>query len=142
MRRPNLGYYVTMVNTIVTDTEKIGASLHSDFELIRTAIDQEQTATVEEAKRLAILENFQTGTQKYQEMLAKIKQLTPPATIMGIHKTFERAYTDYVAGCEAMVASVTDTIQPAAFNAAELAQDQATDEIAGAIQKMTQKVIR
>lgn len=55
-----------------------------------------------------IVHLFEEGTKKYRVILKKISQLRPPAKVMGIHKSFEKAYTSYVAGCEEM----TQSIQP------------------------------
>ncbi|MHC9000218.1 hypothetical protein [Enterococcus bulliens] len=142
MKKPDLGYYISMVNTIVNDTEKIGTTLNHSFEEIRTAIDDHKTAELSQERLAEIVAEFQGGTDKYKLMLEQISTLRPPARILGIHKKFERSYMAYVAGCEEMVLSLQPKVDIEAFNAAEAKQDQATDEIAVSIQKMTQMLMR
>lgn len=63
---------------------------------------------------------------------------------MGIHKKFERAYLSYVAGCEEMIQSINveKGIDTDLFEASEKKQDQATDDISLAIQKMTNLLMK
>ncbi|MDN6569054.1 MAG: hypothetical protein L0L19_09155, partial [Tetragenococcus halophilus] len=57
--------------------------------------------------------------------------------VMGAHKKFERSYQNYVDGCEEMIESISNEVDVKAFNAAEQKQDEATDGIASALQKIT-----
>ncbi|KAF1295528.1 hypothetical protein BAU15_03010 [Enterococcus sp. JM4C] len=142
--RPNLGFYVQTINDIVTDTEKIGEEMNPSYEKLRTALDENKLDSLssEELKEISTL--FETGTDKYRAMSKKISTLRPPAAVMGIHKKFERSYLNYVAGCEEMLNSINtaDGIDKAAFDAAEEKQDTATDEIAFAIQRMTNLLLK
>ncbi len=136
--RPNLGYYVQTINDIVQDTEQIGETMNPDYEVIRQAIDEEKLSELTPEKMAGTIESFQEGTAKYKAMLEKIGTLRPPAKVMGIHKKFERSYQKYVAGCEEMILSLQgDAIDTELFNASEKKQDEATDEISFAIQRMT-----
>lgn len=136
--RPNLGYYVQTINDIVQDTEQIGETMNPDYEVIRQAIDEEKLSELTPEKMAGTIESFQEGTAKYKAMLKKIGTLRPPAKVMGIHKKFERSYQKYVAGCEEMILSLQeDAIDTELFNASEKKQDEATDEISFAIQRMT-----
>ncbi len=142
MKRPDLGYYLSMINSIVTDTEQTGTQLNDAFEEVKGAIERKEIASFDDARRMEIVELFQTGTDKYRLMLEQISKLQPPARILGNHKKFEHAYKSYVAGCEEMILSLEDGIDVEAFYAAEEKQDQATDAIAAAIQKMTQVMVK
>lgn len=94
-------------------------------------------------ERLETIEaSFKKGTDKYRLMLEQISKLRPPATVMGIHKKFERAYTKYVSGCEEMILSIADGVDREAFDASEKKQDEATDEISFAIQRMTALLLK
>ncbi|MGX7196767.1 hypothetical protein [Enterococcus olivae] len=135
--KPNLGFYVQKINDIVKDTEAIGEEMNPCFEEIRQAIDEDKTAEISEEKRNEIVKVFEEGTKKYQAMKTTIAALRPPARVMGIHKKFERSYFEYVEGCEEMIASLSEGVDAAAFNAAEAKQDEATDTIAFSIQRMT-----
>ena len=135
--KPNLGFYVQKINDIVQDTEAIGGDMHPCFEEIREAIDTDKIETVTDERRAEIVAIFEEGTQKYQAMQQTVSALRPPARVMGIHKKFERAYTEYVEGCVEMIASIKEGINVEAFNASEQKQDEATEIIAFSIQRMT-----
>ncbi len=62
---------------------------------------------------------FKEGTQFYQLNLEKIGMLKAPAKVMGNHKSFEKAYIQYVAGCQEMTDSLLPEVNEEAFNAAE-----------------------
>ena len=141
---PNLGYYVQTVDKIVKETEAIGETMHPKYEKIREAIDQKKTAELTQAELVETVELFDQGTEKYRNMLKKISTLRPPAKVMGIHKNFEKAYKNYVAGCEKMTQSIQPEkgINAEQFDASEAKQDQATDDISAAIQKMTNLLMK
>lgn len=140
--KPNLGYYVQKISNVIQDTEAMGEDMHPCYEEIRTAIDNEHVEEISPERLSEIAATFAEGTQKYEAMLVTIKGLRPPARVMGIHKKFENAYSEYVAGCQEMVASVTDTVNPATFNAAEDKQDKATDAISFAFQRMSSLLLK
>ncbi|WP_430610195.1 hypothetical protein [Enterococcus sp. DIV0876] len=140
--RPNLGYYVQTINDLVKETEAIGENMHPNYEEIRQAIDEKKIADLSQERLAEIAETFKEGTEKYRLMLKKISQLRPPANVMGIHKKFERAYMSYVAGCDEMILSIADGVDTEAFDAAEQKQDQATDDISFAIQRMTALLLK
>ena len=141
---PNIGYYVQSVDRMVKETEEIGEQMHPKYQVIREAIDQKKTEDLSPEELAEIVHLFEEGTKKYRVILKKISQLRPPAKVMGIHKSFEEAYTSYVAGCEEM----TQSIQPESgvdhdlFDASEEKQDQATENISSAIQKMTNLLLK
>ncbi|MDT2755831.1 hypothetical protein P7G51_00320 [Enterococcus asini] len=136
--KPNIGFYVQKINDIVKDTEAIGEQMNPNYEVIRQAIDEDKLATLTPESLAETREIFEAGTDKYREMLSTIGGLRPPAKVLGIHKKFERAYENYVAGCEEMIASIKeDQVDVPAFNAAESKQDEATEVISFSIQRMT-----
>ncbi|WP_368251466.1 hypothetical protein [Enterococcus sp. 2201sp1_2201st1_B8_2201SCRN_220225] len=136
--KPNIGFYVQKINDIVKDTEAIGEKMNPNYEVIRQAIDEDKLATLTPENLAETREIFEAGTGKYREMLSTIGGLRPPAKVLGIHKKFERAYENYVAGCEEMIASIKeDQVDVPAFNAAESKQDEATEVISFSIQRMT-----
>ncbi|MGM9903224.1 hypothetical protein A5844_001980 [Enterococcus sp. 10A9_DIV0425] len=141
---PNIGYYVQSVDQIVKETETIGESMHPKYERIREAIDQNKLTELSHEELKETVELFENGTKKYRELLKKISSLRPPAKAMGIHKKFEKAYLSYVAGCEEMTQSIQleKGVDAELFNAAEAKQDQATDDISAAIQKMTNLLLK
>ncbi|GAB7305481.1 MULTISPECIES: hypothetical protein [Enterococcus] len=140
--RPNLGFYVQTINDLVKETEKIGETMNPNYEEIRQALDKKKESELSPERLETIEASFKKGTDKYRLMLEQISKLRPPATVMGIHKKFERAYTKYVAGCEEMILSIADGVDREAFDAAEKKQDEATDEISFAIQRMTALLLK
>lgn len=64
MKRPDLAYYLTTINTVVTDTEQIGTDLNDAFEEIKGAIENKAAANFDDARRLEIIALFQEGTDK------------------------------------------------------------------------------
>ena len=140
--RPNLGFYVQTINDLVKETEAIGEKMNPNYEEIRKAIDEKKEAEVTPERLAEITRIFKEGTDKYRLMLEKISKLRPPANVMGNHKKFERAYMKYVAGCDEMILSLDNKIDQEAFDAAEAKQDEATDEISFAIQRMTALLLK
>ncbi|MBP1040418.1 hypothetical protein I6N95_05255 [Vagococcus sp. BWB3-3] len=141
----NLGFYIQKINDIVKETEAIGETMNPYFEEIRTAIDNETVGQLSADKLTEIHDNFAKGTTSYQGLLDTIKGLKAPAKVIGIHKKLEKSYTDYVAGCQAMVESINPsevTVDAAAFDKAEKKQDETTDTIAFCIQRMTSLLMK
>ena len=125
--RPNLGFYVQTINDIVKTTEDIGEVMNPYYEEVRQAIDKNKVNDLT-AERIA-------------EIQAKFK---PTPQVLGIHKKFQHAYTEYVAGCNEMIlATDPETgIDAELFNASEEKQDQATDELTFAITRMSNILLK
>ncbi|MGM0213444.1 hypothetical protein [Enterococcus sp. AZ109] len=138
--RPNVGFYAGEINALIKNTEEMGEKLHPSYEEIRTAIDEKKELDSERVSE--IHELFAEGTKFYQLNLEKIKLLKPPAKVMGNHKKFEKAYTEYVAGCQEMTDSLVPEVNVEAFDAAEQKQDNATDVIYKTIQKITNLLLK
>ena len=144
MKKANLGFYIQKINDVVTTSEEVGEEMNPSYETIRGAIDAENTAELTAEELASTKELFLSGTNKYRELLAEIKGLKAPAKVMGIHKKLEKAFADYVNGCQEMVDSI-DTEKSAVneelFNSSEAKQDEATDTISFCIQRVTQLVL-
>ncbi|MBM7710678.1 hypothetical protein [Enterococcus xiangfangensis] len=140
--RPNTGFYAREINEIVQNTEKMGERLHPSYEEIRQAIDDKKITEFDQEKLSEIHELFKEGTQFYQLNLEKIGLLKAPAKVMGNHRSFEKAYAQYVIGCQEMTDSLLPTVDEAVFNAAEKKQDDATDTIYKTIQKITNLLLK
>ncbi|MDN6732781.1 MAG: hypothetical protein L0L58_04615 [Tetragenococcus koreensis] len=127
--KPNPNFYVQKINQIVKDTEKVGEDMNPNYE--------ENIAELTEERQLEAVEVFKEGTAKYRDFLKTLSGLRAPARVMGAHKKFERSYQNYVDGCEDMIESISNEVDVKAFDAAEQKQDEATDGIASALQKIT-----
>lgn len=141
---PNIGYYVQTVDRMVKETEEIGEQMHPKYQVIREAIDQKKTAKLTSEELAEIIHLFEEGTEKYRIIAKKISQLRPPVKVIGIHKNFEKAYLSYVAGCEEMIQSIQPEtgVDSELFDASEEKQDNATEKISSAIQKMTNLLLK
>ena len=135
--KPNPNFYAQKINQIVKDTEKVGEDMNPNYEEIRGLIDEDNIAELTEERQLEAVEVFKEGTAKYRDFLKTLSSLHAPARVMGAHKKFERSYQDYVDGCEDMIESISNEVDVKAFDAAEQKQDEATDGIASALQKIT-----
>lgn len=135
--KPNPNFYVQKINQIVKDTEKVGEDMNPNYEEIRGLIDEDNIAELTEERQLEAVEVFKEGTAKYRDFLKTLSSLRAPARVMGAHKKFERSYQNYVDGCQDMIESISNEVDVKAFDAAEQKQDEATDEIASALQKIT-----
>ena len=120
----------------------MGERLHPSYEEIRTALDEKTMADFDPSHLSEIHELFKEGTQFYKLNLEKISLLKPPAKVMGNHKSFQKAYVDYVAGCQEMTDSLLPQVNEEAFDAAEKKQDAATDTIYKTIQKITNLLLK
>lgn len=142
--RPNLGYYVQTINTIVNETEQLGEKMNPSYEKIRTAIDKDKLSNLSAAELKEIVKLFEEGTTSYRELLEKINKLRPPAKVIGIHKKLEKAYFNYVAGCEEMTKSIDpeNGVDIAAFDQSEKKQDESSDTIMFSIEKMTNTLMK
>lgn len=140
---PDLGFYVQKINQLVQDTEAVGEKMHPKYMIIREAIDQSELAKLDANTVDEIIQTFEVGTKEYEQMLNKLNGLRPPARILGLHKRLYAAYRNYVAGCQAMITSLQQTpIDVEGFNVAEKQQDEATDTIGSAIQRMMMLLLK
>lgn len=144
MKKPNLGFYIQKINDVVTASEEIGEEMNPSYELIREAIDSDKVAEVTAEELKSTKELFLSGTEKYRGLLAEIKGLKAPVKVMGIHKKLEKAFTNYVEGCQEMVDAIdvdNSSVDQELFNTSEAKQDEATDLISFCIQRVTQLVM-
>ena len=112
--------------------------------LKQQAIDKNKVNDLTAERIAEIQAKFKEGTEKYELMLKKVGTLKPTPQVLGIHKKFQHAYTEYVAGCNEMIlATDPETgIDADLFNASEEKQDQATDELTFAITRMSNILLK
>src|SRR5699024_12198067 len=65
--KTNPNFYAQKISQVVQETETIGEKMNPDYELIRNLIDKDQLNQLSEEKRQIIVENFQAGTDQYQD---------------------------------------------------------------------------
>ena len=144
MKKPNIGHYLKVINTIVTDSEKVGEEMNPSYEIVRHAIDDGKVSDLTVEQLTEIKNQFSTGTEHYRVMENALTQLKAPVKVLGIHKKLEKAFNDYVEGCQEMVDSIDaehGKVDSEAFDLSEAKQDAATDGISFCIQRITQIIM-
>lgn len=133
--------YGNLIAAVVRGMEAEQEALNPKFEQLRTAIDEDKLADINADDYAATKSAFAEGTATYQQQLDSLTTADAPARLMGNHKLLVAAYTDFVAGCQAMTDSLGKdkaSLDVAAFNAAEQAQDAATEQIMKHLQRVSQ----
>lgn len=124
-----MAHYAQVIDQMIQTTERLTTDLNGDYELLKSAIATDTIGDISNDQWTSIKANFNRGVADYQANLATVKAVRPPAKALGIHHLLLSAYTDYVAGCVQMAASVdatAHTIDTAAFAAAEKQQDDSS----------------
>lgn len=133
-------HFSNVMQQVMGGTEEEQDVLNPKFQALRQAIDNGTLAAFDPAAYQTTKKMFAKGTEKYQALLKALTDVTPPARFIGTHKLLIAAYRDFVAGCQAMTSSLADgpeKLDVAAFNAAEKAQDVATERIMTQLSKIT-----
>lgn len=144
MKKPNIGQYLQVINAVVTESEKIGEKMNPSYEIIRKAIDEDNLSDLTVDQLTEIKNEFSTGTEEYRVMENSLTHLKAPVRVLGIHKKLEKAFKDYVEGCQEMIDSIDAEhakVDSEAFNVSEIKQDESTDSISFCIQRITQIIM-
>lgn len=124
-----LVHYAQVIDDMVTTTQKLTSTLNGDYQLLKEAINTKTVAEISQDQWTSIKAHFDQGVADYQKNLASVQAVQPSAKAVGMHHLLLSAYTDYVAGCAQMAASVdaqAHQVDVAAFNAAEKQQDDSS----------------
>lgn len=135
-----LQHYARLISSVMDATEGQQDTLGPLFDRLRKAIDDDQLASVSDEDYAATREAFAAGTAVYETQLTALQQATAPARMMGNHQLLTAAYADFVAGCQAMTASLGDgkaALDQSQFDAAEKAQDEATEKLMKRLQRVS-----
>lgn len=133
--------YGNVISTVLQGTEAAQEEMGPKFDALRQAIDAEKLADFSHEEYAATKAAFTKGTNTYQDLLDKMNQVAAPARLLGNHKLMVGAYTQYVAGCQAMLDSLGDGPQDLdvpAFNDAEKAQDEASGKFSKYLERVQQ----
>ncbi|MDM8212276.1 hypothetical protein QUW13_00115 [Enterococcus hirae] len=138
----NTAYYLRTINELVQTTEKTGDTMNPFYKEARSALDEKTTLSAE--KLAEIKEHFAQGVVDYQAVMKKIRELRPPAKVMGNHQKLVKVYQEYLAGCEEMLTAIDPEkgIDSAAFNASETKQDAASEQLGKVISRITRLFVR
>ncbi|WP_304057909.1 hypothetical protein [Levilactobacillus namurensis] len=140
MRKTNPNVYFGVLSKVLQGTEDEANDMNADFEKIRQALDAHTVDQLTVADLTAVANHFQKGTDGYQAKLAQLEQAQAPIKILGKHKNLVTAFRNYTEGCQAMTDSIhpaDQTVDEAAFNAAEQQQEEAM----GKVTAMTQRIM-
>lgn len=144
LKKPNIGQYLQVINAIVTESEKVGEKMNPSYEIIRTAIDEGKLSDLTVEQLTDIKSHFSEGTEEYRVMENTLIHLKAPVRVLGIHKKLEKAFKEYVEGCQEMIDSIdaeNARVDSEAFDVSEVKQDAATDGISFCIQRITQIIL-
>ena len=133
-------HFSNVMQQVMGGTEAEQDLLNPKFTALRKAIDAGTIADFDSQEYGATKQLFEDGTEKYGELLTTLANTTPPARFIGTHKLLISAYRDFGAGCPALTDSLKDSpaqLDQAAFDAAEKAQDAATERIMTQLSKIT-----
>lgn len=133
-----------VINAVVTESENVGEKMNPSYEIVRNAIDADKLSDLTVEQLTEIKNKFSTGTEEYRVMENSLLHLKAPVKVLGIHKKLEKAFKDYVEGCQEMIDSIDAehaTVDVEAFNTSEVKQDEATDSISFCIQRITQIIM-
>lgn len=131
--------YGQLINNTVETIQSEQDLLNPGYEKIREALDRSKVESLDDVEYTKIQKDFAKGTKSYQDTLAKLEKGKAPARLMGTHISIVSSFKKYVAGCEAMTASLgaDKKIDRHAFDEAEKQQDEYMDKFSKLIQKLT-----
>ncbi|QMU07049.1 hypothetical protein [Levilactobacillus suantsaii] len=143
MRKVNMSTYIGTLSQVLQGTEDEADQMNTDFETVRKALDNGTVAELTVADLTDIKTHFQAGTTAYQGKLDQLQNASVPVRILGKHKALVAAYRTYVAGCQSMTDSLDadqQTVDQAAFDAAEKTQENAMTKVTAATQRIMTSV--
>lgn len=143
MRKNNMNAYVGALSRVLQGTEDEAGDMNADFETVRSALDQDTVAQLSTDELSQIKAHFQAGTTGYLDKLNQLQKATVPVRVLGKHKSLVAAYRTYTEGCQAMTDSIDadrQTVDQAAFDAAEKTQENAMEKVTAATQRIMMSV--
>ncbi|WP_125574155.1 hypothetical protein [Levilactobacillus huananensis] len=139
MQKNNMNSYIRVLSQVLQETEDGGEAMNGDFETIRHALDNQTVGDLSQVELQKIVDNFQRGTDAYEAKLNQLQQASVPVRILGKHKSLVAAYRIYTDACQAMTDSLDvehQTVDQAAFDAAETTQENAMEKVTAATQRI------
>lgn len=139
MRKNNMNGYVNVLSKVLQGTEDAAGEMNVDFETMRQAIDNGTVGDLSQVDLQKIADNFQRGTDGYEDKLNQLEQASAPVRVLGKHKSLVAAYRVYTDACQSMTDSLDvehQTVDQAAFDEAEKTQENAMGKVTAAIQRI------
>lgn len=144
MKKATMATYMPVLSKVIESTEKMGEELNPSFEKLRQAIDDDAVAKMVPAEFNDIQMEFTDGTEQYQQNVQLLKKAGVPARLIGRHRNLLAAYEAYANACAAMTASLNvsdQTVDLAAFNEAEKAQETEMERVSNDVQRIMNMVM-
>lgn len=139
MRKNDMNSYLSVLSRVLQGTEDEANDMNDDFETVQQALTAGTVADLGQAKLQAVQDHFQKGTDGYTDKLNQLEQASAPVRVLGKHKTLVSAFRTYTEGCQAMTDSIhadQQTVDEAAFNAAETTQENAMAKVTSMMQRI------
>lgn len=139
MQKNNMNGYIKVLSGVLQTTEEGAGNMNDDFEKMRGAIDNDTVNELSQVDLQKVVDNFQRGTDAYEDNLNKLEQASVPVRVLGKHKSLVAAYRTYATACQSMTDSIDvehQTVDTAAFNEAEATQENAMEKVTAATQRI------
>ncbi|WP_341779396.1 hypothetical protein [Levilactobacillus sp. HBUAS70063] len=139
MRKNNMSGYINVLSKVLQGTEDEAGAMNDDFEKMRSAIDNDTVSDLSQADLQAVVDNFQRGTDGYEDKLNQLEQASAPVRVLGKHKSLVAAFRTYTEACQAMTDSIDvehQAVDVAAFNQSEKTQENAMEKVTAATQRI------
>ncbi|WP_203639021.1 hypothetical protein [Levilactobacillus wangkuiensis] len=139
MQKNNMNGYIKVLSGVLQTTEEGAGTMNDDFEKMRNAIDNDTVSELSQVDLQKVADNFQRGTDAYEDNLNKLEQASVPVRVLGKHKSLVAAYRTYTDACQSMTDSIDvehQTVNTEAFNAAEATQENAMEKVTAATQRI------
>ncbi|WP_279403950.1 hypothetical protein [Secundilactobacillus kimchicus] len=118
--------------------------MNTDFEKLRTAIDNDSVAALGQATLTEIKTTFQRGTDVYLSNLNELQQAPVPVRLLGRHKQLVAAYRNYQQACQAMVDAIDAdgvSVNVDVFNESEREQENMMTKVTSTTQRIMATVM-
>lgn len=139
MQKNNMNGYIKILSGVLQTTEEGAGTMNDDFEKMRNAIDNDTVSELSQVDLQKVADNFQRGTDAYEDNLNKLEQASVPVRVLGKHKSLVAAYRTYTDACQSMTDSIDvehQAVNADAFNAAESTQENAMEKVTAATQRI------
>ncbi|UIF29341.1 hypothetical protein KB236_00835 [Levilactobacillus brevis] len=139
MRKNNMSGYINVLSKVLQGTEDEAGEMNGDFEKMRAAIDHDTVGDLSQAELQAVVDNFQRGTDGYEDKLNQLEQASAPVRVLGKHKSLVAAFRTYTEACQAMTDSIDvehQSVDVAAFDQSEKTQENAMEKVTAATQRI------
>lgn len=144
MKQNDMNHYLPKLTEVIQKTEDTGGEMNTNFEKLRTAIDNDSVAALGQATLTEIKTTFQRGTDVYLSNLNELQQAPVPVRLLGRHKQLVAAYRNYQQACQAMVDAIDAdgvSVNVDVFNESEREQENMMTKVTSTTQRIMATVM-